>query len=181
MARPALATSPVWQRWLARWRVPLGFAAALVAFVFARPTRGSLVAGGAVAVVGEAIRVWAAGHLEKSREVTTSGPYRWLRHPLYVGSSVIGLGVAVAAASLPIALLVAVYLSTTITSAIRTEEAYLRPQFGESYERYAAGLGPRVSRRFSAARVIRNKEYRAISGVAAGFVLLAVRAWFGTR
>jgi hypothetical protein len=35
-----------------------------------------------------------------------------------------------------------------------------------------------VSRRFSAARVIRNKEYRAIAGVAAGFVLLAVKAYF---
>ena len=178
MSRPALATSPPWQRWLARWRVPLGFASAIVAFVFAGPTRASLLAGGAVAAAGEAIRMWAAGHLEKSREVTTSGPYRWTRHPLYAGSIVIGIGVAIAAASVPVAVLVAIYLLSTITSAIRTEEAYLREQFGASYEQYAAGLGPRVARRFSAARVIDNKEYRAIAGVAAGFVLLAVKAYF---
>ena len=176
MARPAPASSHALLRWLARWRVPLGFVAALAAFVLAQPTRASLLAGGLVAALGEAIRVWAAGHLEKSREVTSSGPYRWTRHPLYVGSSVIGLGAAIASASMPVALLVAAYLGTTIPSAVRTEEAYLREQFGDSYDRYAAGTGERAARRFSAARVVRNKEYRAIAGVAAGFVLLAVRA-----
>ena len=176
MARPALSTSPAVQRWLARWRVPLGFLASVIAFVLARPTPASLVAGGVITAAGEAIRVWAAGHLEKSREVTSSGPYRWTRHPLYVGSSVIGLGAAIASASMPVALLVAAYLGTTIPSAVRTEEAYLREQFGDSYDRYAAGTSERAARRFSAARVVRNKEYRAIAGVAAGFVLLAVRA-----
>ena len=39
---------------------------------------------------GEALRIWAAGHLEKGREVTASGPYRWTRHPLYLGSTIIG-------------------------------------------------------------------------------------------
>jgi protein-S-isoprenylcysteine O-methyltransferase Ste14 len=144
----------------------------------ARPTVASLAWGGGIALLGEAIRVWAAGHLEKSREVTSSGPYRFTRHPLYVGSSVMGLGVAVAARSIFVATLVVLYLATTIPSAIRTEEAYLREQFGAAYDAYAAGNGPRVSRRFSAARVIRNKEYRAITGAAVGFLLLAVRAYF---
>ena len=54
------------------------------------PTLMSLATGGAIALAGEAVRVWAAGHVEKSREVTRSGPYRWTRHPLYLGSSIIG-------------------------------------------------------------------------------------------
>ena len=41
---------------------------------------------------GEALRMWAAGHLNKSREVTSSGPYRFVAHPLYVGSSMMGAG-----------------------------------------------------------------------------------------
>jgi len=45
-----------------------------------------------VAACGELLRLWAAGHLEKSREVTTSGPYRFTRHPLYMGSTLIGIG-----------------------------------------------------------------------------------------
>ena len=64
---------------IARRRVPLGFAAASVALIFARPTWATWLLGLAVALVGEAFRVWAAGHVEKSREVTQSGPYRWTR------------------------------------------------------------------------------------------------------
>ena len=72
---------------LARRRVPLGSVTMLAALVLARPTWTTWRAGSARRVAGEAIRVWAAGHLEKGREVTTSGPYRWTRHPLYVGSA----------------------------------------------------------------------------------------------
>ena len=55
--------------------------------------------GGVVTLVGEACRIWAAGHLEKGLEVTRSGPYRLTRHPLYIGSAIIAAGVAIAAAS----------------------------------------------------------------------------------
>ena len=80
---------------LARLRVPLGFVASAIVLWLAAPTRMTLVVGGSVAVVGEALRIWAAGHLNKSREVSSSGPYRYFAHPLYVGSSMMGAGVAV--------------------------------------------------------------------------------------
>ena len=67
-----------------------------------------------MAVVGEAIRVWAAGHLEKSREVTRSGPYRFTRHPLYLGSSFIAVGVMLAANSLVVAVAGTVYMVATL-------------------------------------------------------------------
>ena len=170
---------------LARWRVPLGWAAGLAAIVLARPTWNSWYAGLAVAIVGEAIRVWAAGHLEKSREVTTSGPYRWTRHPLYVGSSILALGVVIASRSFVLAAIATVYLAVTLSAAIRREEAFLRQTFGDAYDRYAspnthsAADGGRhasaVARRFSLERAVRNKEYRAVLGVLAGFALLALR------
>ena len=93
-------------RQIARFRVTIGFAAALVALWLARPTPRSLAAGAIVAVIGEAIRIWAAGHLEKGREVTTSGPYAFTRHPLYVGSTIIGVGLAVGAWNIVVTLLV---------------------------------------------------------------------------
>ena len=74
----------VWRR-LARLRVPLGFVIGTLVLWLARPTWSLLAFGTVLAVAGESVRVWAAGHLEKSREVTRSGPYRWFRHPLYVG------------------------------------------------------------------------------------------------
>ena len=86
-------------RWIARYRVRMGFVAALAAFWLARPTRDSLAVGALVAAAGELIRIWAAGHLEKGREVTMSGPYRLTRHPLYLGSGLIAAGLAIASSS----------------------------------------------------------------------------------
>jgi hypothetical protein len=160
---------------LARRRVALGGLAAIAAIVLARPTWNSWYAGLAVAAIGEGIRVWAAGHLEKSREVTTSGPYRWMRHPLYVGSSVLALGVVIAARSWPLAAIAAIYLGATITAAIRREEAFLRQTFGDAYDRYARAENEGPRRRFSLERAVRNKEYRAVLGLLAGFGLLALR------
>jgi protein-S-isoprenylcysteine O-methyltransferase Ste14 len=160
---------------IARRRVPLGFGAAVVALVFARPTWSTWLLGLVVALIGEGIRLWAAGHLEKSREVTQSGPYRWARHPLYVGSGLIALGVIVAAQHPLVTIVIIVYMVTTLTAAIRTEEAFLRAAFGDTYDRYRATAGLPVSRRFSLARAHRNREHRAASGLVAGFGLLALK------
>jgi protein-S-isoprenylcysteine O-methyltransferase Ste14 len=160
---------------LARRRVPLGFIAAAATVVLARPTLQSWIAGLTVACMGEALRVWAAGHLEKSREVTRSGPYRFTRHPLYVGSIVVATGVVLASRSGVIAAIATVYMIATITAAIRTEEAFLRQKFGSAYEEYRTARAEPMDRRFSFSRVMRNREYRAMLGLIVGFALLALK------
>lgn len=161
---------------LARWRVPLGFLCA-VAFVYlARPTNRSLAIGGAIAVLGEMVRFWAAGHLEKGLEVTQSGPYRLTRHPLYMGSAIIALGAAVASARVSAMLLVAVYVAATIGSAIRHEEASMRAAFGDQYDAYAQSRAVPVARPFSFARAIKNKEHHAVAGLLAVAAILAAKA-----
>jgi protein-S-isoprenylcysteine O-methyltransferase Ste14 len=162
-------------RLLARWRVTLGFVVAIVVIVFAAPTWNAWRVGLMVAIAGEAIRVWAAGHLEKSREVTRSGPYRWTRHPLYLGSCLIAAGVMVAAQSVVLAVVGSLYMATTIGAAIRTEEAFLRQAFGDTYDRYQQSLAEPMRRRFSLERAQRNREYRAVMGLAGGFALLALK------
>ncbi len=57
-------------RRIVRLRVPLGFVFGVAAVWLSRPTWNSLAFGTTIAVIGEAVRVWAAGHLEKGREVT---------------------------------------------------------------------------------------------------------------
>ena len=100
---------------LARRRVPLGYALGAVALWLAAPTARSLAIGAGIGAIGEALRIWAAGHLEKGREVTSTGPYALTRHPLYAGSVIMGIGFAVAANSLAVAVLVLAYLAITIT------------------------------------------------------------------
>lgn len=160
---------------LARRRVTLGFVTAIAALLFARPTFLSWRTGLLIAVCGEVIRIWAAGHLEKGSEVTRSGPYRWTRHPLYLGSSIIAAGVIVASRSLIVAVAVAVYMAATITAAVRVEEAVLRQRFGDTYDRYRESTAEPMPRRFSATRAMRNREYRAAAGLVAGFALLALK------
>ena len=161
---------------LARKRVPLGFITATATALLARPTWDSWRTGLAIAIVGEAVRIWAAGHLEKGREVTRSGPYRWTAHPLYVGSSIIALGVVIAAHSPIVAALAVIYMVATLTAAVRTEEAFLRQRFAGAYDEYLRSAGAGPERQFSAARALRNREYRAVIGVLIGFAFLALRA-----
>ena len=163
---------------IARSRVPLGFAFGAAVLWLAHPTFRSLIIGGIVAAAGECVRIWAAGHLEKGREVTRSGPYRLMHHPLYAGSALIGTGVAIGSAQWSVAALVAVYLIPTIVAAIRHEEANMRAAFGDGYEAYLSSRATPVDRAFSLERALRNKEYRAITGLA---VMAAVFAFKASR
>jgi len=169
---------------IARMRVALGFVFGVLVLILAQPTGRSLLVGMSIAAGGEAFRIWAAGHLHKAREVTASGPYRWVPHPLYVGSSVMGLGLAIACASVPVAVLIAVYLVTTLTAAIKSEEAFLRRAFGEQYDLYRSGVAAKrrdrggARRRFSLSQAIANREHRAVIGFVIAVLLLVWKATY---
>jgi hypothetical protein len=164
---------------LARRRVALGFMVGAVALWLAQPTRGTLAIGTAIAVGGECLRVWAAGHLNKARDVTASGPYRWLAHPLYVGSSLMGVGLAVIADHFVVTALIVFYLVVTLSAAVTSEEAFLRRTFGERYARYRRGdRSDEDKRRFSFARAFANREHRAIVGLAVAILLLVLKATY---
>lgn len=162
---------------MARRRVAIGFIVAAAAFVFARPSWRSLAVGVPIAMVGEGIRVWAAGHLVKGRELTTSGPYAITRHPLYVGSILIGIGFVVAAASLLVAIVVLSYLVTMITVAIILEEATLRAAFGDRHVRYITGISAPTPRHFSFKRVLNNREHQALIGMVLSVTVLIFLVW----
>jgi len=163
-------------RFLTRWRVFLGFVFAAIALYLATPTPATLLIGAAVAVVGELIRLWAAGHLEKSKEVTRSGPYQFTRHPLYLGSSLIGIGFAVAANHIIVFGIVVAYLLLTLTAAIGSEEAHLREKFGDAYDAYVEKRSEPMQRKFSWRRAIYNREHHAIAGLVAALFLLFLKS-----
>jgi protein-S-isoprenylcysteine O-methyltransferase Ste14 len=157
-------------------RVPLGFFTAGAVLYLARPTVASLALGGAIAVIGETLRIWAAGHLDKGREVTQSGPYRFTRHPLYMGSAIVAAGAAVASARLSVIVIVAIYMFVTIAAAVRHEEANMRARFGKQYDAYAQSRTGHVSRPFSLQRALSiNQEYKAVGGLVALVTILALK------
>ena len=186
-AWPPPSTKPDAAARLARVRVPVGFLASVAALWLAHPTWSSIAAGSWLAVAGEAIRVWASGHLEKGREVTTSGPYRFTGHPLYLGSTLIGIGFAIPvnmvknvteqSHSVAVGVIAALYLGLTLGAAVHSEEAGLRAKFGSEYVEYRAGRAPDDSRPFSLARAFRNREHRAVAGLVAVLILFALKVW----
>jgi len=167
-----------------RLRVPLGWAAGIVVLVLARPTPLSLALGLPLAALGEALRLWASGHIEKTRELATGGPYARTRNPLYLGSLLMALGAAVAAASPWVALAVALYLLAFYPSVVREEADFLAKKFGPDYGAWAGAVplflprltpaGPRASR-FDWARVRANREWRTALAVPLIAVLLLAR------
>lgn len=167
-----------------RLRVPLGWAAGIVVLVLARPTPLSLALGLPLAALGEALRLWASGHIEKTKTLATGGPYAHTRNPLYVGSLLMALGAAVAAASPWVALVVALYLLAFYPSVVREEARFLADKFGADYAAWARAVplflprpspaGPRASR-FTWARVRANREWRTAIAVPVIVVLLLAR------
>jgi protein-S-isoprenylcysteine O-methyltransferase Ste14 len=152
-----------------RYRVPAGWVVGALVLALARPTPASLLAGLPLAVLGEATRVWASGHIEKTRRLATGGPYAHSRNPLYVGSLLIALGVALACASPWVVLAVAAYFLAFYPSVMREESAFLSGRFPDEYAAWSAAVptfwprptpaGPRASR-FAWARVAANREWR---------------------
>ena len=123
--------------WAARSRVPLGFALGVAYLIFSQSTPRLLGAGAAIALLGLSVRAWAAGHLDKNRDLAVTGPYAHTRNPLYLGSLLMGLGFAVAGGSLALGIAFAALFALVYWPVMRREEGHLRRQFGETYDRYA--------------------------------------------
>jgi protein-S-isoprenylcysteine O-methyltransferase Ste14 len=150
-------------------RVACGYALGVLVVTLAHPTPLSIAAGMAVAAFGEAMRLWASGHIEKSERLATGGPYAHTRNPLYVGSAVLAVGFGIAAASPWVVLAVVAYFAVFYPAVIAEESRFIRAKFGADYDAWAKVVpafvprlfpaGPRSSR-FEWARVARNREWR---------------------
>jgi protein-S-isoprenylcysteine O-methyltransferase Ste14 len=157
-----------------RYRIPAGWAVGVLVVALARPHPESFLLGLPLAVAGEAFRLWASGHIEKTRSLATGGPYAHSRNPLYVGSLLIALGVAIACASPWVVLAVAVYFLAFYPSVMREEASFLAAKFPEEHATWATAVplfwprptpaGPRSSR-FEWARVRMNREWRTAAAL----------------
>ena len=170
---------------VARLRVPTGFLMVVVFAWFSHPTARSLAYGLPIGVLGLALRAWAAGCLAKNRQLATGGPYAHTRNPLYIGTLMVAAGLAVASRSVGLGGLFAVVFLLIYLPVIQLEEQHLRAIFPE-YSAYAArvpALWPRLkpagsrgqgpwAGSFRTELYLRNQEYNAGAGFAAGVLFL---------
>jgi len=117
---------------------------------------GSFWSGAVVTAAGLLFSVWARRHLgsnwsqnvtvKQGHELIQSGPYRFVRHPIYTGLLVAFLGSAIARGEWR-GLLAVALVFITLWNKLRLEEKWMRAEFGESYRNYSrrvAALVPHI-------------------------------------
>jgi hypothetical protein len=176
-----------WQRVARRIRVPLGFAtAALYLFELWRrePDPRAVVWSLALVIPGLWLRGYASGYVKKNQELTTTGPYAWVRNPLYLGSILIAAGFAVALLSWAVALALTVMFVAIYVPVIVSEERFLRATFPsfDAYCQQVPRLIPRITSgrksqegeqgSFSLALYLKHREYNALLGAILLYVSL---------
>ena len=114
---------PAWLRWLG---APLGVVALSLLFwvhrELGRNFRGTL-------------------HLRAEHELVTSGPYRWVRHPMYTVFYLIGISILLLTANWLIGGGTLIVLTAVMLSRMKHEEAVMTERFGETYRAYIARTG----------------------------------------
>lgn len=119
-----------------RFRQFLGIAFIILVSVAGSPEQTVYLVGAALVIVGSAIRLWASGHVKKNKVLATTGPYAFVRHPLYVGNLALLFGFALASGLWWAIPLLIGFLLVFYPPAIRHEDAKLRRKFGEKWERW---------------------------------------------
>lgn len=171
---------------------------AVVLAAFGKPSATSVALGLPVAIAGELMRCWAVGysgvttrgdHVE-APHLVSAGPYAYVRNPLYVGNFVTALGFAVAFTGKngfgakvgliggSLAAMAAVYATI-----VPHEEAFLRSEFGEAFDRYCERVPPVIPRSEPAAGgegtwnpgVIREAESRTFATFGAMLGMLVLK------
>ena len=122
-----------------RLRVPAGFVLLVTFAWLSRPSGFSMEVGVPVSLAGLLLRAWAAGHLAKNQELATSGPFAYVRNPLYLGTLITAAGLVVAAREIWLAILFAAVFALVYLPAIELEEQHLRAIF-PGYAEYAARI-----------------------------------------
>jgi protein-S-isoprenylcysteine O-methyltransferase Ste14 len=158
-------------------------------YIYASPTTILIWWGAGVSTAGLTLRAWAAGSIQKDRELATTGPYAHTRNPLYLGSFILGVGVTVAGGQWVFGVAFAAFFFVVYRATVLRENAELEARFGERYRVYAArvpsvlpliaayrGERPESSRGgFSRMAYMRNREWEAALGAVAAFGVLALK------
>ena len=155
-----------------------------IVLILSKPDIEFLIPGLLVVAAGEWIRLWAAGHLRKNQEVITSGPYAYVRNPLYVGTFLIGLGFAIAASGVTppgiyflligVPFFIVYYFAMYLPYKCKVETSRLERRFQEEaadYNEKVPAFFPRLTpypsdkRKWRPGLTVENSEIGALSAV----------------
>lgn len=168
-------------------RISSGFVIVLIIILISKPTFTSLITGAALGIMGLIIRAWSAGHLTKNKSLTTSGPYRFTRHPLYFGNSLLGMGFIISSNSIYGLILFIIYFLLFYIPVIKLEEKKMDNFFPDKFKEYKdkvpilfPGFKPfknSSNEKFSWFLYFKNKEWRASIGSIIIWSILIIKSY----
>jgi protein-S-isoprenylcysteine O-methyltransferase Ste14 len=189
--------------WLFRHRTIIPIPLVLTILIIpadAAPASATLTAAGvALVVLGEGLRLWGVHHIgvisrtrsDRLGPLIDSGPFGFVRNPLYLGNIALWVGFALCAQLVWLAPIIALLLFLEYHAIVRWEEQLLIARLGEPYRAYQQRVPrwlPRVVRP-SVVRLKPDTPYQARSwgdaffsergtliAIAAGFFLLWLKA-----
>jgi protein-S-isoprenylcysteine O-methyltransferase Ste14 len=110
--------------------------------------------GVGILIAGYLLRVWAlsyGGRCSRSRraetpKLITTGPYAYIRHPIYVGNLFIGLGMILLSEAFPLTLLFLAFFALHHRIIIPAEEEFLKEKLGEEFDLYCEAVPKYIPR-----------------------------------
>jgi len=130
-------------------RQGLGLLLVAACAYFSQPDGALVSVGLSIALLGQILRVYAAGFIFKNKELATSGPYALVRHPLYLGNILILGGFGLASSNLYLWVVLLAFFLVWYPAAVAYEDKKLEKLFGAEWldwSRDAHALVPRSFR-----------------------------------
>lgn len=138
----------------------------LLVLLFGKGSKSWILTGLPFLIAGAGLRIMSSGTIKKNEILTDTGPYKMCRHPLYLGSLLISLGLVIISRSVPVLLYFLVFFPLTYIPAMIMEEKFLTEKFGDAhtiYKKLTPSFVPDIRKanleNFSWEQVKRNSEY----------------------
>ena len=178
--------------WLFRHRtlIPIPIAIALIVLPPTSSSAGARWLGVAIVALGELIRLSAVRHIgtvsrtrtDRLGPLVASGPFRWVRNPLYIGNVALWIGLALVARLPWLIGPITLLLALEYHAIVRWEEGLLAARLGDAYREYMKNVPrwiprpPRAGQNTAPPAFNRSEtlfsERGTLIAIAAGFVLL---------
>lgn len=131
-----------------------------------------------LALTGAVIRFWSAGIISKNRELATSGPYAYVRNPLYSGSLLVAVAFLTLNGNPYFVVPAVIGMAVIYVRTVRSEEEVLAERFGDAYRTYRERVPAVIPWKgrceveggetaYSLEQSLHNKEYAGTLGVLA--------------
>jgi len=137
-----LFNDPKIRKILVKLRLPIGILLFLILFTLIKPKPVWFFPGLLVSVLGEALQLWCMSTIKTKKALTVTGPYMFVRNPMYIGRYFLILGILIMTGNIWLMILATVIYYFYMVNRVNREEKILLDLFGEDYAQFRREVPP---------------------------------------